>query len=563
MENKKLRFNKDYLYILPAVVFIMVFFVTSIVFTLYLSFFDWNGIGPMKFIGLSNYMNLFKDSNFLISVYNTIAWVIGSLIVNMFVPLVLSIFITRSYCGSLFKNIFYLPNAFSLTVGGMIITTLLMTGGIPSIAAKLGHPELVFDWLSIPYVNTYVMIIMTTWQGIGLNRLLFVGGLRSVDESPVEAATIDGAGPIKIYTRVILPMLKPIILVVFIMSMVNSFKIFDNIWIMTKGGPYRTSETLALTMYTESFVYNRYGSGAAVAVILSLIVSILAIFNLRLISRKENVEMIVKNNISKIVVTFVLLLLAIIWIIPIIFVFINLFKTRIEYNMGSFWSMPKGNAFIDNFKYLLSGLPIFKSMRNGFIYALCGASISLVCGVLAAYGISHLKIKYPMFWFMFIYTGTIFPFQLYLIPIYRAYMNLNLYDTRIGIILFYSAICIPFIMFVMRNNFIRIDREICESAKIEGASDMQILTRLFVPMTTASLSIVFLTQFSWCWNDLMFGLTLLRSETKQTVMPFVSLMDKGNAPVLFMVCIVVSIPTIGMFSFLQKNTESGMIYTSK
>ena len=281
MEKRRIRFNKDYLYILPAAAFIFIFFITSIIFTIYLSFFEWNGYTPMEFVGFRNYLNLFTDENFLMSCYNTVIWVIGSLIVTMLIPLVLAILITRSYFSTGFKNIFYFPNAFSLTVGGMIISSLLRTQGLPQIAAALGHPELVFDWLSIPYANTFIMIAMTTWQGIGLNLLLFIGGLRSVDEGPVEASIIDGAGVVKQYTKVILPMLKPVILVVFIMSMVNSFKVFDNIWIMTKGGPYRTSETLALTMYTESFVYSRLGSGAAVAVVLSLIVIILSYINLK------------------------------------------------------------------------------------------------------------------------------------------------------------------------------------------------------------------------------------------------------------------------------------------
>lgn len=277
----KLKVNKDYLYIAPAVLFVGFFFITSVIFTIYLSFFEWDGFSPMKFVGLRNYTNLFLDSNFQVSFINTIIWVIGSLIITMVVPLVLAIGITNSYGSTALKNIFYFPKAFSLTVGGMIISVMLSSAGIPRIAELFGRPDLVFDWLSIPYVNTFIMILMTVWQGIGLNLLLFIGGLRSIDESPVEAALIDGVSSFKLYTKVIIPMLKPTLIIVFLMAIVNSFKVFDNIWIMTKGGPYRTSETLALTMYTESFIYNRLGSGAAIAVVLSLIVMVLSYFNIK------------------------------------------------------------------------------------------------------------------------------------------------------------------------------------------------------------------------------------------------------------------------------------------
>ena len=146
---------------------------------------------------------------------------------------------------------------------------------------QLGFENLVKDWLSIPYVNTFVMIISGVWQGLGLNMLLFISGLNNIESSPVEAAKIEGANTFQMYTKVIFPLLKSTIVVVLLMSLVNSFKTFDNIWIMTKGGPYRTSETLALTMYEESFIRSDLGRGTAVAVILTIVVVIVSYFNVR------------------------------------------------------------------------------------------------------------------------------------------------------------------------------------------------------------------------------------------------------------------------------------------
>jgi multiple sugar transport system permease protein len=141
--------------------------------------------------------------------------------------------------------------------------------------------SLVGDWLAIPYVNTFIMIGMGLWQGIGLNMILFISGLNHIPASPIEAAAIEGAGTFSMYTKVIFPLLKPTTIVVFLMSLVNSFKIFDSIWVMTKGGPYRSSETLALTMYQESFIRNQFGVGSAVAVVLSVVILIVAYFNLK------------------------------------------------------------------------------------------------------------------------------------------------------------------------------------------------------------------------------------------------------------------------------------------
>lgn len=280
-QKKKIKWNTDYLYLMPAVIFVGGFFISSIAFTIYLSFYEWDGFSPMEFVGFSNYFRLFRDSNFLISCMNTIIWVVCSLLVSLAFPLIFAILITNSSHASIFKNVFYFPTALSGTVGGIVIATILSLSGLPQIFKLLGMQELVYDWLAIPYVNTFIMIATGLWQGIGLNILLFISGLNTIDQSPVEAAKIEGAGTLTIYRKVILPLLKPMIIVVLLMSLVSSFKVFDNIWVMTKGGPYRTSETLALTMYLESFQYGRLGSGAAVAVVLTIVILIVSYFNIR------------------------------------------------------------------------------------------------------------------------------------------------------------------------------------------------------------------------------------------------------------------------------------------
>ncbi|MEG0368981.1 MAG: carbohydrate ABC transporter permease [Hungatella sp.] len=263
------------------------------------------------------------------------------------------------------------------------------------------------------------------------------------------------------------------------------------------------------------------------------------------------------------IVNGILCVLSCIWIAPIVFVFMNTLKGKQEYNLGSLWDLPKGNQFVSNFQYIIESKVIFDGMASSFLYAILGAGFALVIAILAAYAISHLQIKHRLFWFLFIYSGTIFPFQIYLIPVYKAYSKIHLYDTRLGMILFYTAICIPFCMFVLRNFFMGIDREICESAKVDGATKLQILTKIFIPMAKAPIAILFMSQFNWSWNELMFGLTFTKTQGIRTVMATISVMDRGNVPVLFLACIIVSLPTIILFVLLQKNFDSGFVYTAK
>lgn len=278
---------KNYLYVLPAVIIIAVFFISSVLFTLYISFYEWDGFSPMVFVGLSNYSKLFTDANFKVSALNTIIWVVMSLIVAVTFPLILAVLITRSSRLSLFKNVFYFPSVLSGTVGGVIISAMVSIYGIPQLLGMMGFPSMVKDWLAVPYANTFLMIAMSVWQGIGMNLILYISGITSMPASPLEAAKIDGIGPIQLYTSVVFPLMKPTFVVVLTMTVVNSFKIFDSIWVMTKGGPFRSSETLALTMYQETFIYNRYGYGAAIAIILSVVILIVSYINLRNTFKQE------------------------------------------------------------------------------------------------------------------------------------------------------------------------------------------------------------------------------------------------------------------------------------
>ncbi len=273
--------------------------------------------------------------------------------------------------------------------------------------------------------------------------------------------------------------------------------------------------------------------------------------------------MVRQKKRTKIIINSILSILAVLWIFPVLFTISGALKGKQEYNLGNIWDLPKSFLLFENISYISSGADIFQGMLSSFLYALSGALFSVVIATLAAYAIAKLPIKFRMFWFLFIYSGTIFPFQIYLIPVYRGFAKLQLYDTRAGMILFYTAICIPFSMFVLRNFFMGISNEISESAKIDGCTDMQILIRIFVPMAKAPLSVVFLSQFTWAWNDLMFGITFTKSSNVRPVMAAISLMGKSHIPALLVACIVASAPTILLFIFLQKNFEAGFAYQSK
>lgn len=277
----KLKKAIPYLYVLPSALLVTIFFIMSAFFTVSLSFTKWNGISPIQFVGIQNYLHLFEDGYFIHSFTNTIIWVLSALIIPVLIPLILSLMIVRSRWGTIFKNLFYLPNAVSPTIAALIMASLLSNYGLPKLFETLHIVKEAQYWLGIPFINTFVMIGASVWQGIGTNLILLIVGLNNIPTEPIEAAKIDGAYGFTLYRNIIFPLLKPTLVIVILMAIINSFKTFDIIWLMTGGGPYRTSETLAVTMYKETFINGSYGYGSTVATVLSFIVLIISIFYLR------------------------------------------------------------------------------------------------------------------------------------------------------------------------------------------------------------------------------------------------------------------------------------------
>lgn len=265
-----------YLFLLPAVAFALVYFNYSAIVTLYYSFTDWDGINRPQFVGLQNYAHIWTDANFQVSIINTVIWVLASLLLPVGLGLLFAVVLNRVRWQNVFKNIIYLPHAMSATASGVIFAFMLSNNGITQLFDKIGLDQLAFNWLQHPPFHTIAMILTYTWQNVGTNMVLFLIGLNAIPKDPLEAGLIDGASGWRLFYHITFPLLRPITSVVVLMSLVNSFKVFDTIWVMTTGGPYRSSETLAVTMYRETFVMSNYGYGSSIAVVLSVIIIVLS-----------------------------------------------------------------------------------------------------------------------------------------------------------------------------------------------------------------------------------------------------------------------------------------------
>lgn len=281
-----------YVFILPALFFVGFFLLIPIIQNVYYSFFNWDGLSVPKFIGFDNYINIFKDPNFSLSFFNTIIWVLFTILFPVTIALFLAYFIKGVKRENTYKSIFYFPLVIS-TVSTSVIWQYMYSyrvGAISSFLNDILKLNIPIRFLNEPYVNTIAMIIAFSWQAMGGFMVLFLMGLNSIPISPLENARVDGASKLQTFIYIVIPMLAPIITIVVGTAIVNSFKIFDIIYIMTKGGPFRSSETLAVTMVRESFTVSRFGYGASIAVLLSVVVIIITAFYIGKITKTDQYQ---------------------------------------------------------------------------------------------------------------------------------------------------------------------------------------------------------------------------------------------------------------------------------
>jgi ABC-type sugar transport system permease subunit len=277
-----------YLYLLPMVALVSVFLLYPAVKTIWVSLTDATGTDAGTFVGIDNFTRLFKDPAFRTSVRNTVYWVLGALVLQVGLGLLLAIVLSNMRAGDWLKRLFYLPATLSGAAVGVIWFYVFNpeNGLLTSLLNSVGLESLTTRWLAEPPVNTFAMIFAAMWQGLGPAMILFLVGLQNLPREPIEAARVDGAQGLRLFWHITLPLLRPMTAVVVAITMINNFKVFDLIWVMTQGGPYRSSETLAVTMYRESFVSFNVGYGAAVAVVLTAIVLVVSIFYLRAMFRR-------------------------------------------------------------------------------------------------------------------------------------------------------------------------------------------------------------------------------------------------------------------------------------
>jgi multiple sugar transport system permease protein len=266
-------------------------------------------------------------------------------------------------------------------------------------------------------------------------------------------------------------------------------------------------------------------------------------------------------KVRNIPIYIILIVLVFLWLLPVWTSFFLSTKTVEDYISSKFYQLPRKIVFIDNMKEVMKTYRLHEHFLNSVVYSASGAIIAILFSSIAGYSIVRLKPKFNFLLFLLIYSGTLFPFQMYLIPLYKLYNQLGLYNTKLGMILIYAALCTPFALFVYRGFYVTIPKEIEDAALIDGCGPIRSFFSIFLPQSAAPTAVVALFQMTWIWNDLLFGMILSRTKDVRPVMvALASMTGRGGGIITFIMTGVIftSIPTIVLFVLLRKYFITGM-----
>ena len=260
----------------------------------YYSFTDWNGFDPRyRFVGADNFVKVATDRLFTNATLNTVIWMVLALLLPTLGGLGLALLLDSQVRGAnVFKSVFYLPICLSAVVVGQIWVWIYQPdwGLLNTVIGVVTGEPATFAWLARPQSALYSVIVAWSWQQMGLSMVIFLAGLTAIPSDLLEAAAIEGATRWQKTRYVVLPLLRPATVVVVALSVINSLKGFDILYIMTGGGPFHSSDTLAMHMYNESFKKYKMGYGSAISVILFLLTLIIVFIYFRQLRKLDELH---------------------------------------------------------------------------------------------------------------------------------------------------------------------------------------------------------------------------------------------------------------------------------
>ncbi|BAW93553.1 ABC transporter component [Actinomyces sp. Chiba101] len=277
-----------WLFLAPTVIGLGVFSFLPILASVGLAFFSWDIVTPPKFVGLDNFTSIAADPTIRVSFLNTIGFVVVAVTLQLAVALGLAVLVnTRmpSMARSFFRSVLFFPLILSAASVSIIMTYLFNEnfGLVNHLLSMLGIGNV--PWLTSTSGAMVVVVLVYVWQNFGFSFLLFLGGLSSIPKEVYEAAQVDGATGWKQFWRITFPLVSPTTLVASVMAIISALQIFDQPYVLTRGGPGDSTRTAVMVIYESAFKQLQFGRASAIGMILTIIIMLVTALQFRLSRR--------------------------------------------------------------------------------------------------------------------------------------------------------------------------------------------------------------------------------------------------------------------------------------
>ena len=289
--NKKLGKNGLFfwLFLAPVLIALIMVVVIPLLYGVYYSFTNWDGINTPVFAGISNYMQLLGDEGFRNALWFTTKFAVVSIVLINAIGLGLALLVTQKLKGSnIMRTVFFMPNL----IGGLIlgfIWQFVFIQGFDAIGQAVGT-EALQGWLSTTRTGFWGLVILTAWQMSGYIMIIYIAHLEGIPEDLVEAAQIDGANVFQRFRHIIFPLVAPAFTVSMFLTLSNSFKLYDQNLSLTGGAPYNSTQMVAMNIYNTAFLENKMAYAQSKALVFFIIIAVISLTQVYY-NKKREVEM--------------------------------------------------------------------------------------------------------------------------------------------------------------------------------------------------------------------------------------------------------------------------------
>ena len=271
---------------LPAVLFMLVFFIFPLLMTVWMSFHDWPLLGVPVFIGIENYVTMLQDGQFWASLWFTTQYTVMVTVPIFVLAFLLALLVNLPLAGiGIFRTAYFVPVVIGLGTSSLLWVWLLndRVGIINTLLSDLGLIDKPIVWLAQKNTAILAIIVSVVWKTVGFTMILLLSGMQAIPDDIYQAAMVDGASYWNRLTHIMLPLLRRTIALALVLSVIGSYLAFDQFYIMTRGGPQNQTITTVYWIFNNSFTYFKMGYGAALSLVLLVILALLSVAQLRIL----------------------------------------------------------------------------------------------------------------------------------------------------------------------------------------------------------------------------------------------------------------------------------------